>query len=410
MKASKKKKLSFWAVCFTFFVDYLCWAVVFPIFAPYFVDERNQIFSADVALGTRTMVLGLFLMAFSLGQFLGAPLIGEYADRHGRKKALIVSVVGTFVGLGVSAYCMGINDLYGLFVGRLITGVFASSTTVCLSCASDLSENEKTKVKNFGTLSMIAGLAFIVGAFAGGKLSDRTLNASFSDNFPLWIAAGVTLLNLVFIVFGFKETAGVHPHVKYHFLESFRHIKVVLQTEKIKRIYALYFLFFMSWTILFQFIPVLMVKRFSFTNSNIGDLALFMGVSWAIGSGYLNKFLVQKFSSMRVLEVCFIGFTVFCAFVVVFNTIPMVMALIALCIFCGSIAWPICTGLISSKAPQNMQGKVMGLSQSVQSLAMTIGPVIAGFAFHYSLVLPFFTAAAIGFLAVIIYYLALKYR
>lgn len=408
MIGKRSKHLSFFTICFTFFVDYLSWAVVFPIFAPYFLDVNNQIFTPDVEIGTRTMILGFFLMAFSLGQFLGAPLIGEYADKHGRKKALMISVLITFLGLVLTAYSMGIKNLYGLFAGRLITGIFSSSTSLCLSCASDLSESEKGKMKNFGTLSMIGGFAFVVGAFAGGKLSDPTINAAFSATVPIWISSGFTLINFVFILFGFRETSVIHPDVKFHILESFHHIKLALKTEKIKRIYFVYFLFFTAWTILFQFIPVLTVERFFYTNSNIGDLALFMGVCWAIGSGYLNHFFVHRFDSRHILEICLVGFTILCAVVAFPKHIYSLMGLIGLCIIFGSIAWPICTGAISNMAPPRMQGKILGLSQSVQSFAMTIGPVIGGIAFKSSLELPFFIAAGISFLAVTVYYFILK--
>lgn len=405
-----KKRFTFIAVYLTFFVDNLSWAVVFPIFAPYFIDVNNVVFSPYVGSGTRTMILGFFLMAFSLGQFLGAPLIGEYADKHGRKKALAISVFFTLIGLALTAYSMQINNLYWLFVGRLITGLFASSTAVCLSCISDLSENDTTKGKNFGYLSMLAGLAFVLGAFLGGKLSDKTINAAFSANLPLWIAAGLTFLNWIFVLFGFRETSQVDPHVRYHFLESFQHIKIALRTEKIKRIYAVYFLFIFAWNILFQFIPVLMVEKFAYTNSNIGDLALFMGVCWVLGSGYINKFLVHRFDAMLILEFCLIGFTLFCGLVIFPKHIYSVIAIVGMCVMLGGLAWPICTSVISNLSSREMQGKVLGLSQSVQSFAMTMGPAVGGIAFQSSLQLPFLIAAGTSFLAVIIYYFILKHR
>lgn len=410
LSVEKSKRWSFLSVCLTFFVDYLSWAVVFPIFAPYFLDVNNRIFSADVQTGTRMMILGFFLMAFSLGQFLGAPLLGEYADKYGRRKALLISVSITLLGLCLTAYSMGDRSLIGLFLGRFITGFFASSATVCLSCASDLSENEHDKVKKFGTLSMVAGIAFVVGAFAGGKLSDRTLYASFADSVPIWIAAVITLFNWVFLFFAFRETTQIHAQTPFYLFEAFRNITTALQTEKVKRVYTVYFLFFTAWTILFQFIPALMVERFSFTNSDIGDLALFMGVCWVIGAGYLNKYIVHRFNRGVILELCLIGFTVLCSSVVLFKHMPTVMAIIGLCILSGSIAWPICTGLISSKAPMRMQGKVLGLSQSVQSLAMTVGPVLGGLAFHHSIRLPFFIAGGVSALSVLIYYFILKDR
>jgi len=405
-----RKKFTFIAVYLTFFVDNLSWAVVFPIFAPYFIDVNNVLFGPDITSGTRTMILGFFLMAFSLGQFLGAPLIGEYADKHGRKKALAISVFFTLIGLSLSAYSMQINNLFCLFIGRLITGIFASSTAVCLSCISDLSEDEKSKGKNFGYLSMLAGLAFVLGAFLGGKLSDKSINLAFSANLPIWIASGLTLLNLLFVLFGFRETSIIDPNVKFHFLESFHNIKIALRTEKIKRIYTVYFLFLFAWTILFQFIPVLTVEKFSYTNSNTGDLALFMGVCWVIGSGYLNKFFVQRFNPMRILEFCLIGFAVSCALVIVPKHIYGVIGIVGVCVVLGGLAWPICTSLISNTSPKEMQGKALGLSQSVQSFAMALGPAIGGVAFQSSLRLPFLIAAGTAMVAVLIFYFILKER
>lgn len=406
----EKRKITLFAIAFTFFVDYLSWSVVFPIFPNYFLDVHNHVFGPDVSVGTRTMLLGFFLTAFSLGQFLGAPLIGEYADKHGRKRALALSVLVTFLGLCLTAYSMKVHDLYWLFAGRLITGICSSSTTVCLSSVSDLSENEQEKVKNFGLLSMIAGLAFVLGAFVGGQLSDRALSSYFSANVPISIAAIFTFFNFIFVLFSFKETSKFDRNIKFHFLESFQHVKLALKTENIKRIYTIYFLFFMAWTILFQFIPVLTIEKFYFTNSTIGYMALFMGASWTIGSGYLNQFLASRFKSMMILECSIIGFTLFSTAVVFPKQIFFVLLLIGLSVLCGSVAWPICTGLISNKASPQMQGKVLGLSQSVQSLAMTIGPVIGGLAFQHSLHLPFLLAGFISLLSVLIYYFVLKGR
>jgi DHA1 family tetracycline resistance protein-like MFS transporter len=406
----KNKKSTFLSIYLTFFIDNLSWAVVFPIFAPYFLDVKNVLFSPDTDQGTRMMLLGFFLTAFSLGQFLGAPIIGEYADKHGRKKALAISVFFTLLGLSLSAYSMQIHNLYGLFVGRLITGVFASSTAVCLSCISDLSDSDVSKAKNFGYLSVLAGCAFVVGAFLGGKLSDPSINSSFAANIPLWIASFLTLVNFIFILFGFKETSMVDPNLKFHFLESFQNIKIALKTEKIKRVYAIYFLFLFSWTILFQFIPVLTVERFGYTNSNIADLALFMGVCWVMGSGYLNKSLVQKFKPTHILEICLIGFTILCAAVIFPTHIYGVIPLIGACVILGGLAWPICTSLISNMAAEKTQGKILGLSQSVQSFAMTLAPAIGGVAFQSSLQLPFLLASGTSLLAGLIYYFVLKPR
>lgn len=404
MKAVRKKKLSLFAVFFTFFVDNLSWSIVFPIFAPYFLDPNNQIFSPEISKAFRTTVLGLFLMAFSLGQFLGAPVMGEYADRHGRKKALAWGVFFTLGGLALSAWSMQIHSLFLLFIGRLITGLFASSNSICLACVSDLSDNEKSKVKNFGYLSVVAGLSFVLGAFLGGKLSDPTIYHLFSANFPLWLAAGLTFFNLLFVLLGFKETSHEDLKTKFDLLESFHNIKTALRTEKIKRVYLVYFLFLFAWTAIFQFSPVLMVSKFSYTNSNIGDLALYMGICWAIGSGYLNKMLLRHFDSLKILEACLIAFTVLCALFVVPMHLYGILGILGLCVIIGGLAWPLCTGMISNLAPRHFQGKILGVSQSIQSLAMAVAPLICGMAYTVFSGLPFLIGAGATFIAGLVYF------
>jgi len=405
-----RTRLSLASIFFTFFIDNLSWSIVFPLFAPYFLDPGNTLFSAEVPLQTRATILGFFLMAFSLGQFLGAPIIGEYADRNGRKKALVMSVFFTFVGFALTAWSMGKENLYLLFAGRLITGIFASNMSICLACITDLSQDEKQKAKRFGYLSLIAGLSFILGAFVGGKLSDPTLSPVFSFTFPLWVATALSVVNLFFIIFGFRETSPIDLSVKFDFLECFRNLKQALQTEKIKRIYSIYFLFLFAWTILFQFVPVLVVTKFDFTNSTIGDLALFMGICWAIGSGYLNKLFTKHFSSLKVLEVCLLIFTVLCGVIIFPKHLYGTLAILAGCVMIGGLVWPLCATFISNAAPRGIQGKILGISQSVQSLAMALAPALGGVVYQVSTAFPFLLGAVSSLIAAGIYFTLKKHK
>jgi len=400
----KRRRLSLFSVFFTFFIDNLSWSIVFPILAPYFLDPENRVFSVEVSDARRTAILSLFLMAFSLGQFLGAPLLGEYADKYGRKRALGVSVFFTLVGLALSAWSMEMGYLELLFVGRFVTGIFASNMPICLAAVTDLSVDERAQVKNFGYLSVCAGLSFVVGAFVGGMLSDPGVNAFFSPYLPIWLATGLSLVNFIFIVWGFQETKRVQPDVKYNFFESFSNIKKALQTERIKRSYAIYFLFFLAWTILLQFIPVLVVHSFGFTGSNLGILSLYMGICWAVGSGYLNRWLTRYFAPLKILNVCLVCFTVLCGLIAFPSAISGVIVLLGCCVMLGGLAWPLCTSVISNLAPKTMQGKVLGMSQSMQSLAMTIAPLIGAAAYQAFSVLPFLIGAFASLTASIIYF------
>lgn len=400
---SRKRKISFFSAAFTYFVDNLGWSIVFPIFAPLFLDTKNLIFSPDISIATRTTLLGIFLGAFPLAQFFGAPILGELADKSGRKKALILSIILTTVGYTLSAWSVMKGALVLLFFSRIMTGLFSGNLSICLASISDLSTSEKAKVKNFGYLAVLAGFAFIVGAFLGGKFSDTLVNPFFTLDLPLWIAALISFLNLLFILFAYTETSTPNPNIRFKFFESFKNIHDALKIKNMKKIYLIYFLFIFSWTMLFQFSPVLVLRKFFFTRSQIGDLAAFMGICWAIGSGVIVKVLSSKFSNSRILQYSLVVFVFLSAIVPFLDISLSVIIVLGCCGAIGGLTWPICTGIISSKASQSQQGKILGMSQSMQSLAMATSPIIGGYLAQYFLSFPFLIAAATTFLGVYIY-------
>lgn len=401
----KHSRLALFSIYLTFFIDSLSWSIIFPIFAPYFLDVQNPLLPPETSLAARTTLLGLFLMAFSLGQFLASPLIGEYADKQGRKKALIVSIFFTFIGMVTTAISIKTYSLTFLFLGRLITGIFAGNASICLACISDLSETEQTKAKRFGFLSLLTGFSFVIGAFIGGKLSDPTIYPELSPDVPFWLTSCLTLINLLFITINFQETSPPNISLSFNLFESFYHIKEVLKTKKIKTIYTIYFLFMFAWTIIFQFTPVLVVHKYSFTSSQIGNLALFMGGLWALGSGLLNHIFVSHYKSKHILDVSLLVFTIFCAAIVFVSNLSLTLTCLGLITLVGALAWPHCTTVISETAAQNVQGKALGLTQSIQSLAMALAPLIGGISYQLAQDSAFLLAAVSSLIASLIYIL-----
>jgi len=405
----KSNFLTKFAIYFTFFADNLSWSIVFPIFAPLFLDADNKIFSPGFPDELRTTVLGFFLMAFPLAQFFGSPILGDYADRAGRRKALIISVFFTLIGLILSGWSIHFKNLTVLFISRLITGAFAGNLSICLASISDLSVSEKHKVRNFGYLAVTAGLSFIIGAYVGGKFSDSSINSSFNPSLPLWIASAFTFLNLFFVLIGFRETGKTIPNKKFDFLEGIHNVKNALKIEKIKALFLIYFLILFSWLLVFQFTPVYLIQVFSFSNSKIGDVAAYLGVCWAVGSGLLNRILLNYFDRLRILETAIILFTVFCILIVFPERALYFLILLGISVVFAGVTWPICTGLISSKVKSEDQGKILGISQSMQSLAMATSPVVGGLTdfFHVKL---FFIVSAFSCLFASIVYFKIKNR
>lgn len=393
MRSSRNylQKLKLLSVFFTFFVDNLSWAIVFPVFAPFFLDAKHQIFSPETSVAFKTMILGIFLSVFPLAQFLGAPLIGEFADKNGRRKAFIYTLFCTSTGFFLSALGMQFDILWILFVGRFISGLFSGNLSICLAAVSDLSEDSSHRVKYFGYLAMIAGASFILGAFIGGRFSDESLSPYFSPALPFWIGSIIGLVNLVFMWLFFQESFKKNPNVHFHFFDSMKNIRLALRTEKIKTVYSVYFLFIFSWNILMQFTPVVLVSQLKFSNSSLGNFVALLGLCWVLGAGLFSKNLIRFFPVRAILSICLALFSLLCFSVSIPHLGYALIVLVSSAVVLSAIAWPLCTNLISEKAEETMRGKILGISQSMQSLAMATSPLIAALAYIH-LNLPFILA------------------
>jgi MFS family permease len=250
----------------------------------------------------------------------------------------------------------------------------------------------------------LVGVSFILGTFLGGKFSDATINEAFTPDFPFWFAAILGFCNFFFVFFAFKETFIPHEEVKVDRWEGIHNIQAAVQTSKLKPAYLIYFLFIFAWTLLFQFMPVRMIRSFSYTSSQIGNLAAFMGFCWALGSGLLNKLFLKKFHYLKVLELTLFIFTGVCFAIAIPVEKMTLLALLGLCVVFGGMAWPLCTTMISDLSPKNTQGRMLGVSQSMQSLAMATAPILGGFVDQIYPQMPFLLAAIAGLMAAWTYF------
>lgn len=404
MDIIRKKKLSIFSVLLAFFVDTLGWSIVFPIFAPLFLDPNHLIFSPSVSISTRTTMLGLFLAAFPLAQFFGAPILGELSDSKGRKKALLLSLFFVSVGYLISAISIMEKNLVLLFVSRIVTGLFSGNLAVCMAAIADVSTTRKEKVKYFGYLSILAGFSFIVGSLIGGNFSDKKLNAFFHPSLPFWIACALSFLNFLILWRFFVETVTPHKKGKYSLLEGLILIKQAVSRKGLQYIYLAFFFFIIGWTILFQFTPVLVIEKFHFTNAQIGNTAAFMGVCWMLGAFISSAVVGDKNLFGKTLLVLLFLFTLF-VFLVIFPTkVSYVFLLLAGSMFITGMAWPYFSGMVSDIAPQRIQGKILGISQSIQSLAMGVSPILGGLADNVSQSFPFAFASICSLIAALVFF------
>ena len=74
------------------FVGFLGYSLMITVFTPMILANDNGMLPATSSAPTRSIVLGLLLCLYPLGQFVGAPILGALSDRLGRRPVLIGSL------------------------------------------------------------------------------------------------------------------------------------------------------------------------------------------------------------------------------------------------------------------------------------------------------------------------------
>ncbi len=394
----RKRRTSLISLFLTFGVDNLGATIVYPIFAPLFLNPSQGLFHGDTSLAFKTAMLGIFLGAFPLSQFFFNPIVGDYADRSGRRKALLFTSFTIMVGYFLCAVSIDFLWLVPLFAARFIMGIGAANISVCLSGLADLSQTPQDKTRYFAYGSALAGVTFIFGPFIGGRLSDSTVNSFFDPALPMWIGGYFSAFNFLFIYFGFKETLSEKLLTPFDLFQGFKNLQFAFQTKRIQKLYGIYFLFFFAWNIIFLFIPAYFVQNFHITNSTIGDLCALMGICWIFGTGVVNKILSYFVRPKITLLFAFFLITATLLMIDIPHKILWAVVAVGVSTVFAGIIWPLCTSAISNAADETIQGKVMGVSQSILSFTMLLAAVVGGLFMHAHSAIPFIFAAGATFL------------
>ncbi|RAH44246.1 putative tetracycline transporter [Aspergillus brunneoviolaceus CBS 621.78] len=158
------------------------------------IDSRYDIVLLGGALGS----------LFSFLQALAAPFIGRLSDKHGRKTALLCSMVGNTlsVALWVTA-----TDFRTFLASRIVGGLSEGNVQLANAIATDISDPGQ-RGSTMALVGVCFSIAFTFGPALGAALSNITTVAAN----PFATAAGVSLLLIVvetaYLYFCLPET---HP-------------------------------------------------------------------------------------------------------------------------------------------------------------------------------------------------------
>lgn len=392
------KKTSIFSIFFVIFLDMLGVGVIIPILAPLFLNPASNILPAATSEATRNIILGVLMAMYPLFQFFGAPILGILSDRIGRKKILIISLAGTFIGYLIFAIGILIGNIYLLFISRIIDGFTGGNISVAQSAIADISTNEE-KARNFGLIGMAFGLGFILGPFIGGKLSDSTLLPWFNFSTPFFFTAFITLVNIILLAIRFQETLHTTSNKKLNIFTGFQNIGKAWKMKELRAMFIIMFLIIFGFNFFTQFFQVYLVQTFNFNQSQIGDIFAYIGIWIAITQGGIMRPLSRKFTPRQIMKVSLVALSISLMLILLPRDVWALLLVMPLVALSNGLTTPNSIAIISSLAKPSEQGEILGINQSVQSLAMTIPPIIAGIIVSMDKNLPIMVASISTYIA-----------
>src|SRR6266571_1226073 len=309
---------------------------------------------------------GIFLTVFAAMQFLFSPVIGVSSDRFGRRPVILLSNLG----LGLDYIVMALSPTIGwLFLGRIISGITASSVPTAMAYIADVVPKEK-RAGAFGMIGVAFGLGFILGPGIGGPLGD------ISPRLPFWVAAGFSLVNWLYGYLFVPESLR-KEHRKEVTLRRANPIGslVLLRSHsELWKLATLQFLAYVSHEV-FVIWALYAIYRYAWNQTMIGASLAIVGICTAAISGGLTGRMVAWLGERRTLYIgqCFGAIGMLIAGIA--RTGAVYLASIPV-ISMWNISFPAAQGMMTHRVSEREQGELQGAIQSVRSIAFVIGPFL----------------------------------
>ena len=173
-----------------------------------------------IKFGGNELIYGIMGATYSFFQFIGAPLLGKWSDKFGRKKILLLSQIGTFLAwvlfiialripntslTHINSSILGIFiltlPLLILFIARALDGITGGNISVANAYLADVT-TDKDRKSNFGKMAASANLGYIIGPAFAGILGATILG----EMLPVVMAMMISLIAIFVIAFIMPES------------------------------------------------------------------------------------------------------------------------------------------------------------------------------------------------------------
>ena len=383
------KKSPLVIIFFTVFVDLIGFGIVLPLL-PFYAQT----------FGATALMVGLLSTSFSLMQFLFAPLWGRLSDRVGRRPIILLGLLGSSVSYLVFGLA---NSLIVLFLSRILAGIAGANISTAQAYIADSTPPEG-RAKGMGMIGAAYGLGFIFGPAIGGVLSQ------YGYGVPAFFASGLAFCNCLAAHFLLPEslTSQGQTFTRRRGL-NFAGIYRGLRHPELGIFLACFFISTFAFANLEATFALMTQSKFGLDARHNGYLFAYIGVLITIMQGVLIGRLVKKFGELKLVVIGLFSMIFGLGLLPFSPSLRYLLLTLVILTFGSGVANPSITSLISQVTGAEYQGGILGVTQSLASLARILGPAWGGFTFdRLGFQYPYITGGIFMTLAFAISLIAMK--
>lgn len=353
------------------FIDGMGLSLLFPIMNSMIMEHASTFLPSATTEAMREFIYGVVIGIYMICWFFGAAIMGDLSDISGRKKSLLVCLIGACIGYVLSGVAINIHSIALLVLGRIIAGFTAGSQPIAQAAIVDVSIEEH-KARNIGLILFSVSVGFILGPLIGGVLSNTQYVSWFGFSTPMYFAALISFLNAFLLQFTFHETFKRHENIHLKFTRAMTIFVSAFKHHKIRNLSLVLVIMMLGWAAYYSFIPLYLIQQYHYSTAMTAYFMTVLGIGFGIGCGFLVDYCSKRFM-FKTSVIC--GTVVAGVFTILTLTVSNQAAVWVFAVIIGAavcVAYSIILAIFSDQVSENEQGWVMGVTGSIMALCFGI--------------------------------------
>ncbi len=363
-------------------IDQLDSGMMQPILPLLFTDAESPSLLIDAGAAETQGMLWIAVMgaAYALPAFVMQPIIGQLADKYGRRPLLLASFISSTVAFFVFAAGISLGTVWLLVLGRAIDGFAAGNMLVSQAAIADESD-EESRTKYFGYLTAALSLGFVIGPLVGGYVGSPETADWTGPSTAFYLSGALNALAVLGFFFLFKETLKDEDRDEdedFEVTRSFKNAKEAFDDKKRRPYYLILLCYIAGYTFFTTFYSVVLEEDLEMDATQTGWFFSSLGLGLMIVQLLFVDRFERWFGPRKSL---WLAMFTLCGAVVLMGLAQapwMAYAGIVPFALAAGLVDPMIMSLLSKSTSGSKQGRIQGVRGSVDSAGRTFPPFLAG--------------------------------